>query len=121
MATLKRVSQPLRDTIPQVLGPRYVCRNCRQHLQSNGLQIRPISNQTITRSTPRKPTNAAVFAGTRASYATRSRFDYISPEKSELDDTYKPAETWDGLEHVGYQGDSWKDLPAKPEDDEFTP
>lgn len=32
---------------------------------------------------------------------------------------YVPAETWDGLEHVGHKG-HWRDIPPKPEDDFHT-
>jgi hypothetical protein len=29
---------------------------------------------------------------------------------------YEPAQTWDGLPHIGHRG-NWKDIPPKPEDE----
>jgi hypothetical protein len=39
----------------------------------------------------------------------------LGPIDEGVDSEYVPAETWDGLEHVGHKG-HWQDIPPKPED-----
>jgi hypothetical protein len=43
----------------------------------------------------------------------------VEEESQELkagsEEHYIPAETWDGLEHMGHKG-HWADIPPKPED-----
>lgn len=43
----------------------------------------------------------------------------MAPNDFADDEPYEPAETWDGLRHIGHRG-HWRDMPPRPED-EYTP
>jgi hypothetical protein len=46
---------------------------------------------------------------------TRDDREDLEAEFPAAQDGYKPAETWDGLEHVGHLG-HWRDIPPRPID-----
>jgi len=54
------------------------------------------------------PATVARHGGTLRAIDEDADSDYVHKE-------YVPAETWDGLEHVGHKG-HWQDIPPKPED-----
>ncbi|KIW16856.1 hypothetical protein PV08_04046 [Exophiala spinifera] len=125
MATSRRTTQALYDSVSKAAAPRYICRSCRNHIQLNAQQHRAVSNSTSSHTLRRKPWQANVGAPRSASFGTTSSRCYddsrLSSSSKGLgslpeDKSYVEAETWDGLEHVGHQG-HWKDIPAKPEDD----
>ncbi|KIV84471.1 hypothetical protein PV11_00247 [Exophiala sideris] len=125
MAAPSYTSRSVHGIISKVITPNYICRTCRNHLQSRPKQVREISSANISPSLRRKSCSTVLPQRT-ASYASRAGQDNISPreflgEEAPLVDMepYNEARSWEGLEHVGHKG-HWKDLPARPED-QFNP
>ncbi|KAI1618935.1 hypothetical protein EDD36DRAFT_45676 [Exophiala viscosa] len=121
MATPSFTSRSVHSVFSKVVTPNYICRTCRNHLQSRPKQIREVSSVTTSPSLRRKLRNTGLPQHT-ASYASRAGQDNIQPreflgEEAPLVEMepYNEARSWEGLEHVGHKG-HWKDLPARPQD-----
>ena len=120
MAAPSYTSRSVHSVFSKIVTPKYICRTCRNHLQSRPKQVREISSTIIT-PLRRKSFNT-ISPQPSASYASRAEQDSIQPreflgEEEPLVEMepYNEARSWEGLEHVGHKG-HWKDLPARPED-----
>lgn len=126
MASPSYTSRSVHNVFSKVVAPKYICRTCRNHLQSKPKQIREISSAALHRPVYRKTSDSTNLPKSSASYASWIEKDNLQPreflgeERPPVNmELYNEAQTWDGLEHVGHKG-HWKDLPARPED-EFDP
>jgi hypothetical protein len=140
MASASPVSRRLADTLLYQKSSSLVCRSCRHQAlrqrlnllhQSRSASDKPLPfTEKVRRKTwgidkppgMKDPFGGPSFLEKRRMKKAEERGEEYLPveeESQELEagpeEYYVPAETWDGLEHMGHKG-HWADIPPRPED-----
>ena len=143
MHSATRLSRSFYDTATRNHVSQYVCKSCKRSLLLRPALRTPrpryISSTASPTTTEREPLNEKrgvrrwfgrsteekeaqaeqeVLAEIRQLEEEEARMNASEPDP-EAAIEYKPAQTWDGLEHVGHKGD-WRDIPPT-ELDAYTP